>query len=135
MAFIKTLIGLPILLIILVFALVNNDLATFNLWPLGFEVEVSLSVVVIILIFFGFMLGNLFLWLSYSPLRKELRSHKKNNKKLSKAQDKLTKEMECLQSDLEDFKEVEKVINPKPTFFQKIKNKLKKKSKKNELVN
>ncbi len=134
MAFLKTLIGLPILLIILVFAFVNNDLATFSLWPLSFEIEVSLSVVIIILLFFGFILGQFFAWLSYSPLRKELRSHKKNNKKLSKAQDKLTKEMENLQSDLQDFKEVENSINFKPSFSQKIQNIFNKKSKKNELV-
>ena len=38
MGFIKMLIGLPILIIILIFAFVNNDLATFNLWPFYFEI-------------------------------------------------------------------------------------------------
>ena len=38
MGIIKILIGLPIFLVILIFAFVNNDLATFNLWPFSFEI-------------------------------------------------------------------------------------------------
>ncbi len=131
MAFIKTLIGLPILLIILVFAFMNNDLATFSLWPLNFEIEVSLSVMIVLLIAIGFLLGNFFLWLSYAPLRRELRSHKKNNKKLSKEQDKLVKEMEGLQSNLEEIKQEDLQKNPKTSIFKRM---FKKKSIKNELV-
>lgn len=37
MGFIKMLIGLPLLVVILVFAFVNNDLAVFNLWPFYIE--------------------------------------------------------------------------------------------------
>ena len=44
MGFIKMLIGLPLLVVILVFAFVNNDLAVFNLWPFYIEITVSLSV-------------------------------------------------------------------------------------------
>ena len=47
MGFIKMLIGLPILIIILIFAFVNNDLATFNLWPFYFEITVSQSVAIV----------------------------------------------------------------------------------------
>ncbi|MFI3241791.1 MAG: LapA family protein [Alphaproteobacteria bacterium] len=129
MAFLKTLIGIPILLIILVFAFMNNDLATFSLWPLNFEIEVSLSVMIVLLVLIGFLLGNFFLWLSYAPLRKELRNHKKQNKKLSKEQNKLVKEMEGLHSDLHEFKQED--TKSKPSFFKRI---FKKKSEKDELV-
>ena len=50
MGFMKLLIGLPILIVILIFAFVNNDLATFDLWPFYFEITVSLSVAVVFFI-------------------------------------------------------------------------------------
>ena len=59
MGFIKMLIGLPILIIILIFAFVNNDLATFNLWPFYFEITVSQSVAIVFFILLGFLLGLL----------------------------------------------------------------------------
>ena len=64
MGIVKVLIGLPIFIIIAVFAFVNNDLATFSLWPLSIEVTVSLSVAVIFFILLGFFLGSFFSWLS-----------------------------------------------------------------------
>lgn len=99
MGFIKMLIGLPLLVVILVFAFMNNDLATFNLWPFYIEITVSLSVAIVFFIFVGFVLGEFFSWLSYAPVRKALRNQKKQNRKLSKEQQKLVKEMETLQQD------------------------------------
>lgn len=107
MGFVKMLIGLPLLIVILVFAFVNNDLATFNLWPFYLEVTVSLSVAIVFFIFLGFVLGEFFSWLSYAPVRKALRSQRKQNRRLSKEQQKLVKEMECLHTNLETLKEQE----------------------------
>lgn len=132
MTFIKTLIGLPILIIVLVFAFVNNDLATFSLWPFSFEIEVSLSVVVVVLVAFGFLLGSFFSWLSYAPVRKELRKHKKQNKKLSKEQEKLAKEVFGLQTNLEVIKQEELAKNPPIPFKQRLKNIFTRKQKKVE---
>ncbi len=100
MGFIKMLIGLPLLVVIIVFAFVNNDLATFSLWPFNLEITVSLSVAIVFLILFGFLIGELFAWLSYAPLRKALRAQKKQNRRLSKEQEKLTREMETLHENL-----------------------------------
>lgn len=121
MPLLKTLIGLPVLVVVLVFAFVNNDLATFSLWPLAFEVTVSLSVAIVFFIAFGFFLGNLFSWMSYAPVRKALRQHKKQCKKLNKEQQKLVREMEGLHEDLENIKAKEAQA-PKPTFGEKMKN-------------
>lgn len=107
MGFVKMLIGLPLLIVILVFAFVNNDLATFNLWPFYLEVTVSLSVAIVFFIFLGFVLGEFFSWLSYAPVRKALRSQRRQNKRLSKEQQKLVKEVECLHTNLETLKEQE----------------------------
>ncbi len=120
MGFIKMLIGLPLLIIILIFAFVNNDLATFNLWPFYFEVTVSLSVAVVFFILLGFILGMLWMWLSYAPVRKALRQQKKQNKKLSKEQQKLVEKVSGLQSDLDTMKAAD-ARQPKPSFGQRLK--------------
>ena len=120
MGFIKMLIGLPILIVILIFAFVNNDLATFNLWPFYFEVTVSLSVAVVFFVLLGFVLGLLWMWLSYAPVRKALRQQKKQNKKLSKEQQKLVEKVSGLQSDLDTMKASEASL-PKPSFGQRLK--------------
>ncbi len=128
MGFIKMLIGLPLLVVILVFAFVNNELATFNLWPFYIEITVSLSVAIVFLLALGFILGSFFSWLSYAPVRKALRQQKKQCRKLSKEQMKLVKEMEDLHENLNSLKELE-AKQPKPTFRSKISNFFKRKPK------
>lgn len=125
MGFIKWLIGLPLLLVILIFAFVNNDLATFNLWPFYIEITVSLSVAIVFFIVFGFFFGHLYSWMSYAPVRKALRKQKKQNKKLSKEQLKLVKEMEGLHTNLETME----AKLPKIGFKQRFKNIFKRKPK------
>lgn len=121
MGFIKMLIGIPVIAVLLTFAFVNNDLATFSLWPFSVEITVSLSVAVLFFVVLGFVLGSLYAWLSYAPVRASLRRQKKQNKKLSKEQQKLVKEMETLQENLDNLKEVEAQML-KPGFGQRIKN-------------
>ena len=70
MSFVKMIIGLPLIVIIAVFAFVNNDMAVFSLWPFNMEITVSLSVAVIFFIVFGYIVGKLDSWLSYAPLRR-----------------------------------------------------------------
>ncbi len=119
MNLLKMLIGLPVLMVVLVFAFVNNDLVVFSLWPFAFEITVSLSVAIVFLFTFGFIFGNIFSWLSHSPLRRSLRQHKRQYKKLDKEQQKLLKEMGMLHEDLEKAKEFQP---QKPTLGQKLKN-------------
>lgn len=124
MGFIKTLIGLPILIILLIFAFVNNDMATFNLWPFSVEITVSLSVAVLFFVLLGFLLGHFFSWLSYAPLRKDLRKQKKTNKKLSKQQQILTETVSDLQDNLQQVKaEKDALLPEKPRWFSFLKKK------------
>ena len=131
MGFIKILIGLPLLIIILIFSFVNNDLATFNLWPFYFEVTVSLSVAIVFFILLGFIFGLFWMWLSYAPVRKALRQQKKQNKKLSKEQQKLAEKVSGLQSDLDTMKATEAAL-PKPSFGQRLKKLFSRTSKESE---
>ena len=121
MGFIKILIGLPILGVILIFAFFNNDLATFNLMPFDFEITVPLSVAILFFIIFGFLLGCFFSWLSYAPLRKDLRQQKKENKKLNKQQQILTETVTDLQGNLEQIKAEKEALMPeKPSWRQRL---------------
>lgn len=120
MGFMKLLIGLPILIVILIFAFVNNDLATFDLWPFYFEITVSLSVAVVFFILLGFILGLVWMWMSYASVRKALRQQVKQNKKLSKEQQKLVEKVSGLQSNLDSFKAAE-AAKPKPTIKERFK--------------
>lgn len=119
MGFIKALIRLIVLVVVLVFAFVNNDLATFNLWPFYIEVTVSLSVAIVFFIVVGFIWAKIDSWIGYAPLRKQLRHQKKQNKKLSKEQQKLAKEVEGLHENISTLKE-EKAALPKPPLKQRI---------------
>lgn len=107
MGFIKMLIGIPLIIVILVFAFVNNDLATFNLWPFYIEITVSLSVAIVFFLLVGFFIGSFFSWLSYAPVRKALRTQKKECRKLTKKQEELTKEVDSLHENIKVLKEQE----------------------------
>ena len=104
MGFIKLIIGLPLLILLLVFAIYNNDFVTLKIWPFDIEIITSLSVVLVFFVLLGYFIGWLFTWMSYSSVRSSLRAHKKQNKKLSKEQEKLSKEVENLQENIETMK-------------------------------
>ena len=104
MSFIKFVIGLPLIILLLVFAFTNNDLVTLKIWPTDIEVITSLSVTIVFLVVFGYIVGWFFTWLSYASVRSALRAHKKQNKKLSKEQEKLAKEVEDLHGNIETLK-------------------------------
>ena len=125
MGFVKILIGLPIIIVILIFSFVNNDLSTFSLWPFDLEITVSWSVAILFFVVIGFWLGHLFSWMSYAPLRKDLRQQKKANKKLSKQQQILSETVSDLQGNLEQIKaEKQAAEQPKKQgFFSRFKKK------------
>lgn len=128
MGFLKFIIGLPLFVLLLVFAIVNNDFVTLKIWPTDIEVITSLSVVIVSLVLLGYLIGKIFTWMSYSSIRSSLRAHKKQNKKLSKEQEKLSKEVENLQENLETIK-APKEATDKKSLAEKIKGLFAKKQK------
>ena len=75
------------------------------------------------MILLGFILGKIDSWMSYSPLRRELRYHKKENKKLNKEHVKLTEQVSSLQGDIVNLKEEAEEIKsqvPKPTIKERL---------------
>lgn len=121
MTFLRILLGLPIVVLLLVFAFVNNDMVELSLWPTSLELVVSLSVLIVLLFLSGYILGRFFAWMSYSSVRKSLRIHKKEKVKISKEQEKLIKEVEGLRGNIDVLKS--SLPTEKPvSFAKKIKN-------------
>lgn len=130
MGFIKLLIGLPLIVVLLVFAFVNNDLVTFNLWPFYVEITISQSVAIVFFVIFGYILGKISSWMSYAPMRVQLRKQKKVNKKLNKEQQKLTEKVSGLQENIDTLKtKTADILPPKPTLKEFMKNIFKRKEK------
>ncbi len=130
MKFIKMLMELPIFIAVLIFAFVNNDFVTFSLWPFLVEVTVSQSIVIVVLVLFGFLLGKLDSFMAYSPMRKALRQQKKDNRRLNKEQQRLNETVSDLKDNIENLKEENKTIRekePKISLGKRIKNFFRKK--------
>ncbi len=139
MSFVKMIIGLPLIVIVAVFAFVNNDMAVFSLWPFDIEITISLSVAIIVFVVFGYIVGKLDSWLSYAPLRSALRAQQKQNKKLSREQQDLAGKIESLKGDLENAKAKSepplaylKNTPAKPGLKSKISNLFKSKNEKSD---
>ena len=130
MGFIKFVIGLPLFVLLLVFAFTNNDLITLKIWPTDIEVITSLSVAIPFFVVLGYIIGWLFTWMSYFSVRSSLRAHKKQNKKLSKEQEKLVKEVEDLHGNIASMKSLAP-LPEKRSFRERLKSIFSKKQKNN----
>ena len=121
MNYLRLLIKIPLLIMVIVFAVINNDFATFNLKPFNLNITVSLSVLILVLFFAGYLLGRLDSFVANAPLRAQLRSQKKANKVLNKEQVKLHETVSSLHQDLENLKN-KAPQKPKLPFKEKMAN-------------
>ncbi len=121
MNYLRLLIKIPLLIMVIVFAVINNDFATFNLKPFNLNITVSLSVLILVLFFIGYLLGRLDSFVANAPLRAQLRSQKKANKALNKEQEKLHETVSSLHQDLENLKNKEQKL-PKRPLKEKLAN-------------
>ena len=119
MNFIRRLIGIPLVIIVIVFAVINNDFATFTLKP--FNIKISLNVLILILFFSGYLLGRLDGYVANAPVRSQLKIHKKTNKALNKEHEKLHATVSNLQENIEYLKNKEPET-PKITLKEKMSN-------------
>ena len=105
MNFIRTLIELPIFLVVVILAVINSDFAEFALKPFNLHLRISTSVLIIVLFIVGYLVGRLDGYVSNAPLRAKLRQHKKDNKVLNKEHEKLHKEHEKLSANFSNLRE------------------------------
>ena len=71
--FIRLLFGIPLLLIMILFALSNREPVQLGLFPTDFSIEVPLSVALLIAMGLGFFLGGLLVWFTALRHRREAR--------------------------------------------------------------
>ncbi len=114
MNFVRKLIGIPLIIIVVIFAVINNDFATFTLKPFNLNITISLSVLILVLFFAGYLLGRLDSFVANAPIRAQLRYQKKANKVLNKEQEKLHEKVSSLQENLETIKQKENREPPVP---------------------
>ena len=60
----RFLIAVPLLLLLVLFALSNRAPVPLRLWPTDFAIEVPLSLAVLLAMGLAFLLGGLFVWFS-----------------------------------------------------------------------
>ena len=126
MSFLRFIIGVSLIVAISVVAFMNNDMVSINLWPFYITITASLSVVIVVLVLFGYIIGKIDSWMAYSPLRTALRSQRRQNKKLNAEQQKLVEKVEGLKENLENIKTADSAFHhsDKPSSGSKIKQKI-----------
>ncbi len=70
---IRTLLVLPFLVVLIAFALSNQQPVQLGLWPFDLSLEIQLSIAVLALGGVFFFLGALIVWLGDLPVRARLR--------------------------------------------------------------
>ena len=69
----RLILGVPVLLVLVLFALSNPTPAAFRLWPTDFALELPLSLAVLGAMAVAFLAGALVLWLSALAARRRAR--------------------------------------------------------------
>jgi putative membrane protein len=69
----RLIVGLPLLLLIVLFALSNVQTVQLGLWPTGYAVEAPVSVAVLIGAALAFLLGALMVWVNELGQRRRAR--------------------------------------------------------------
>jgi uncharacterized integral membrane protein len=77
------LIGL-LALALVIFAVDNRQVVTVSLWPLPIEASMSLYLVVLLTLLFGFLLGELIAWMNGHRWRREARLKAKRIEELER---------------------------------------------------
>ncbi len=109
MSFLRFLLFLPIVVALSVLALNNSDGVDISLWPFinkageVFVLKTKFSFLIIALSLFIFIYAKVDSWLAYSHLRSELRTQRRQNKKLNAEQQKLVEKVEGLKENLDSI--------------------------------
>ena len=73
MKLVHWLVTAPIALVLVVFAVSNRAEVTVTLWPLPFELQTWLFLVVLVALFVGFLIGGFVVWIGSLRRRREAR--------------------------------------------------------------
>ena len=122
MSFLRFLLFLPIVIVLAILALDNSEAVNISLWPFinkegaVFILETKMSFLIIALSLLVFLYAKIDSWLAYSHLRSELRTQRRQNKKLNAEQQKLVEKVEGLKENLDSITPQEQQREKKDKF-------------------
>lgn len=88
MSFLKWVIGLPLVVLTIAFAVANDARVSFAWSPLHDPLSWPLYALVLAALVIGFILGSLMTWAAGHPVRRDRREYRRLNKKLQGELDK-----------------------------------------------
>jgi uncharacterized integral membrane protein len=74
----RVIVGLPLLIILVVFALSNTEPVRVGIWPTDYTLQAPLSVAVLVGAAVAFLLGGLLVWLNELGQRRRARRAEEN---------------------------------------------------------
>jgi uncharacterized integral membrane protein len=86
----RLIIGIPDLLVRVVFALSNTDPVRLGIWPTDYSVQVPLSIAVLVGAAIAFVLGGLLVWVNELGQRRRARRAEENVRVLQERLQELT---------------------------------------------
>lgn len=93
------LLGLPVALLAIVFAVVNRHPVTVDIWPLPWDVSAPLYLLVLGALAIGVILGSILTWLAGVPVRGKATRESRRANVMAYQLDQLKVENEALQKD------------------------------------
>ncbi|GAB3448989.1 LapA family protein [Insolitispirillum peregrinum] len=97
MRILSWLLGLPVALLAIVFAVVNRHAVTVDIWPLPWDVSAPLYLLVLGALAFGVILGSILTWLAGVPVRGKATRESRRANVMAYQLDQLKVENEALQ--------------------------------------
>ena len=85
--------GLPVLVAAVAFALSNRDTVAFEVWPLPYVLELPAYAAILGAVFFGFLCGAAWTWISGGRWRRRARVHARKLKPLERENEDLRKQL------------------------------------------
>jgi uncharacterized integral membrane protein len=82
----------PLIIVIVAFAIANFDRVTLDLWPFEFFLSVPLSVALLASLVFGLLIGGLAVWLSAGRTRRRARQARRRVDELERELARLARE-------------------------------------------
>lgn len=108
MKFLYYLIEIPIIVTamwLITNARIDGEVFNFELWPLESEIQINTKLTLCALILFGFIWAKINSWFAYAPIRRALRTQKRENRVLNKEQEKLNEKVSGLQKNIVGLQE------------------------------
>ena len=69
----RLIVGIPFLILLVLFALSNSEAVRLGLWPTGYAIDAPVSLAILVAMAIAFLLGALFIWVGALGQRRRAR--------------------------------------------------------------